>query len=615
MTGGDGLFLLSFCPPKDNKNRPSPCVIAVAFLVILVGWPGAARADKAAELAGWLDEDAPVLVRVDLEQWELAVDGYRKSGLPGASQAVFLASAGAAALLGFDPLVTAGWFRAGFDGTGMILGSFGAIDHAAASRLTAAGTGPPPLWRGRLVLSVDDPADADASMKRLGKLPGAAAIDDAAGIAALVGADPKVARQLAASLRKLDVRAVAALPEGLGVLFVRRRGAVAVIDVLQPFGAERMKWKRDQQAVLDALGRTTSGAARRLRSGAGTSLANEGITIWLDATGSVELATRLEDDQFLRAGLSPGSAFRRPPVCSQFRELVATGAFDDLSLSLHLSTSNGAKYTRRARVLSRYGLRGAYKLAGRLLVEHDGLGSLPALAKSNAAAGATYLRTVEPLRSLPRPALLRGPRRELHAAVSACGTGADLALFGFGWPQYLGMFLDDVASVDADAAVLLRSLRNGLAVLRTASGAGRARWKFGVEASFEPAVQPLLDQYLDLVFAARRAASERGVGYTVWSQGPLQPFRRTHQQKVVYGITSDPALTAQLVRLTHDRPTASTRLLAAALIHPGRTLTPLADDVPLAHLLLPLALRIDMIDVRTHLGADVLETVAAARYH
>ncbi|HUH02441.1 MAG TPA: hypothetical protein VML75_10620 [Kofleriaceae bacterium] len=566
-------------------------------------------------LAGWLDEDAPVLVRVDLEQWELAVDGYRNSALPGASRTVFLASAGAAALLGFDPLVTAGWFRAGFDGTGMILGSFGAIDHAAAGRLTDAGTGPTPLWRGRMVLSVDDPAAADASMKRLGTLPGVASIEDAAGVAAVVGSAPGLARQLAASLRKLEVRAVAALPNGLGVLFVRRLGAVAVFDILQPFGTERMEWKRDQQAVLAALARTPAGAAGRLTSGAGKSLATEGITVWLDATGSIALATRLENDRLLRAGLASGSAFRRPTVCRQFSELVATGAFDDLSLSLHLSTLNGTKYNRKAQILSRYGLRGAYKLAGRLMVEHDGLGSVSALANSDAAAAATYLRTLEPLRTLPRPALLRGPRRELHGAVTACGSGADLALFAFGWPQYLGMFLDDVASVDAEAAVLVGALRNGLAVLRTASGAGRASWQFGVQASFEPAAQPLLDKYLDLVFAARREVSAPGGSYTVWSQGPLQPFRHTRQETLVYGIASEPALTARLVRGARATSPAASRLLAEALIHPARTLAPLAGEEPLARLLLPLASRFDVIGVRSHLGSDVLETVAAARYH
>lgn len=511
--------------------------LLVAVLLAL-GQVRAARADPTTDLARHLDGDVTAVLRLDFTELENLVELYRTSGRPGAENTVLLASAAGLAGLGFDPLVAAGWLAAGFDSTAPILIGLAAIDEqAAAARF--GGAAKRPVWRSRLIARAADPPRAEATLRKLaGLLPDLYPVTPANGsaLSRALGTtgDPAA---LVAELGRAGVVVAGRLPAPDTLILAHLDRDTVIVDLLSGFAAP-LRWRDDRGAITRLLGRRPRPAlAARLGRGAAARLRGPGTVLWLDPRRLLIVHEALRQQTALaERRRDPGASVEpRPAACQSFDQIADAGPFTDLALTFRV-TLRDASHGPRVAMTTAWGLRAAYRLAASLLVEDDGLlDPRDAVAHHGAAlAAVTHLRGLDPLRHLPRPALLDRRRPDIQLALEQCGAAAGAVLIGFGWPQLLGAKLDEIASIDPDAATLVGAARNAaLAVrhigpqLRTLIGAG--------ELSFDPAAAPLIEKYYRTVFGGPNSRRFGGLRFTTWGHGRIRPYRLAHDDHPRYG--------------------------------------------------------------------------------
>jgi hypothetical protein len=592
-------------------RRSALAGVALAAVVAAPG-PAAAAPNQTAALARQLDGDAPLASRADIPQLEQLIALARRTGLPGANQTAFLVSAGATALVGFDPLSSAGWFYGGFDGDGAILASYGAIDGKAARAAAArGGKGAAVFWRSRLVIPVDDAGRADSSLRRFARLPGMASTGSAGAVGRLLGTGNGGAA--ARALRANGVVAVGKLPVVETLIFLRRKGAVAIVDLLTPFGGVPVRWDRDRARLQRLVGRAPTGLA--VTGGAAATLRKPGLTLWADATAAYDAAGLLELDLDLRlrragAGGLPGLT-NRPKVCASFRDVVTAGPFEDVAFRAAVGTPvRRTTWHASLRAGLTWGLRGPFKLANHFLVADDRLLDPGRMQGTIPLAGAIYLKSLEPIRTLPRPKVYQLERPELRYTLAGCGVRAVPTTALFGWPQLLAMFLDQVAGIHPQAAALVRGTRNsGFAFRQLALH--RSGLRGFVEGSFDPAVVPYLDRYLDALFGARRAANEpHQRPHTTWGAGPIRPYRWTRGGVAVVGAAFDPKMVGW--RMSRPKPPARSvkKLLAEIYLEPAPAVKQLLPEAPWLKPLVALAGQLGQISLHTRFDQGTLESFA-----
>lgn len=550
---------------------------AIALLVVAASAAPARAADKTSALAAHLHHDAALAARVDPAHLEGLVEQYKSSGLAAASRQVFIASAAAVAILGFDPLVEAGWYAAGLDGGAPVLAS-----------VARAGNG----WHLRVVLAVDDRGKVDRSLARVaGVVPGLAPVTpaNAGTLARALGVRDGAA--LVAVLRKHGAIRAGVIPGlGLGVA-VRRAGDVAFVDVVM------------NADLAQAVSQATRGLG--VQAGAARRLAAPGMTLWLHGERAYDELDRLHRT-LLGSGIGGDEA-----ICAGFRELVTGGPFVDLALSTEVRDAPPkSRYSARARLGLTWGLRGPYKLAASFLLADDRLADPQHMVRSEgaSAAGATYLRTLAPLRSLPRPRILAGSRRDLLWGLANCGPAAPVTGWLMGWPQIAAMMVDNLAAVHADAAALVAGTRNALFGVQRAS-LDRNKLQAFAEASVEPARAAQVEGYFDSLFGARKPHTG-GRGWTGWGTGRLLPYRwDTAGKRPVFGAGMQRSAVGWRMR-RHTPSQSKGRLLAELHLHPARLATQLSPELPWLVPLRSLANRVSPIAIHTQFDRDTLESFA-----
>jgi len=299
--------------------------------------------------------------------------------------------------------------------------------------------------------------------------------------------------------------------------------------------------------------------------------------------------------------------------CRELDQIAATGPFEDVALSATLSGTRNA----RLQVAAEWTLRGAYPLAAALPVADDGTVDPQDLLSSRAAsvAGAVYLRSLAPLRALPRPRLLAHPD-DLTSRLSGCGPGSMEVLWLLGWPQYIGMIADQLARVHPDAERALAATRNLGFAVKTAS-MDRKKVLGAVEASIDPAARPLFESWLDLVFGARtaRPAAARLPARTSWGRGPMRPWTMRAGGATVIGAGMGER--AAEWYLTLSRPSRSPRPDLIAEVHgrADRLWGQLGPELPELAPGKALWNRLQGFTITLRLGSDTLAAVAEMGIH
>jgi hypothetical protein len=451
-----------------------------AVLVIVAGVLAAPTSSAAArDHLGFLDRDAAVLVRIDLDHLERSIAATRRTSSAVDRGAAALAAV-ARARAGFDPLTAAGWRAAGFDPARPVFASALALDAHAAETSRRRGSSPSVSWRSRVVLPLADAAQAEATARRLaGLIPG---------LHEVASGGPVL---LAGQLPGTGVRIVAS-----------RRGDAILLDVLTPRAGTV-----DHAAARRAAARTGSGAP----PAAARSLAGPGIAIWTSpdrVLAAFALAER------------PGRGEPQPATiaqeCGGFLQLAERGALADLEL--RLLAEPGALRAR-----ARWAIREGSALAAHLEPAES-------IVVPPAQAQLLFAWTIDRparLAALPRPPALDRPSRDVRRHAAACGPGSLLVLWAFGWPELAGAFFDQLARVGPRAGAIAGSVGPGAGAVRTL-GPDIDQLLAAIEiAAREPAdVLAQIDGLLDVIFGARRAGptpTEK-----VWGKGRLRPYRRSH---------------------------------------------------------------------------------------
>lgn len=571
-----------------------------AALLLATGSRPAAAAPR--DLMDYLDGDAPVVARIDLQTWEQTVQLYRTSGAPGATRTVFVASAAAVALIGFDPLVRAGWYRAGVDADEPVVASFGAIDTK----------GPPGtrFWRARVVMAVDDVGKLNATVTKLaGVIPGMTAVvpGKAGEVATAVGAPASSGTSVVAALRKAGVQAVGRVPVIGTLVAIHRMGGALVIDLLTPTRGDALSWSRHGAAVLARLARVPNAVRQRTKHGAAARLTGPGTVVWADATGLYDLQRRLEHELAARIG-GPDPA-NEDKVCAGFRDIVTSGPFTDIAASIDIRPGSSHSYSASIHTDLVYGLRGAFRLAKAMLVADDQLIDAKGMANAGAVvAGQLYLESLAPLRALPRPKVLELQRQELRWTMLNCTSSAMTSLALFGWPQAMGMVLDEIAHVDPEAAKLVAGARNTAFALRKVGG-GMGHLRGFVEMSVTPDVAAYPARYFATVWGAKRVVTKGSQKVDTWGKGPMRPYHLPIHGHDVFGIAFQPRSLAWRVAHRMLGTRSVDRLVAEVYLQPDQLIQQLAPTSHWAAALLPIASRLGDASLHTQFGADTLESV------
>ncbi len=586
--------------------------VLVAVLSVACALASGSRPATAAprDLLDYLDGDAPVLTRVDLETWEQAVQLYRTSGLPGATKTVFLASAAASAVIGFDPLVRAGWYRAGIDADVPVVASFGALDQP--------GTRGTRFWRARVVMAVDDARKLDASVARVaGVVPGMTPVapGNAAAVAAAAGAAKGSGPQVVAALRAAGVQAVGRLPL-LGTLIAIHRmgrgsGGALVVDLLTPANGTSLSWSRDGRAVLARLARVPRVVRARIKHGAAARLTGPGAVVWADATGLYDLHRQLQHELYLRLtgrGVPAGDPDNEAEICAGFRDIVTGGPFTDIAAAVDIRPGRGsAGASIHTDVV--YGLRGAFKLARSMIVADDQLLDAKGMTSAGAVvAGELFLKSLAPLRALPRPKVLKLERQELRWTLLNCSPPAWTALALFGWPQALGMVLDEVAKIHPQAATLVAGTRNTAFAFRQL-GDSVAHMRGFVELSMTSKAAAYPPQYFAAVWGRKQSAKRREQVVNTWGNGPLRPYHLPIAGHDVFGVAFTPRAVSWRIDHLLTAPRSLDRLVAEIYVAPAHLIQQLAPTSGWAAALAPIANRLLGASLHTQFGADTLESV------
>ena len=583
-------------------RRAASFAVLAAACALTTGSRQAAAAPR--NLMDYLDGDAPVVTRVDLETWEKAVQLYRTSGAPGASRAVFVASAAAVALIGFDPLVRAGWYRAGVDADLPVVASFGARD-----RKGSPGTR---FWRARVVMAVDDVGKLNATVTRLaGVIPGMTAVGPAkaSAVATAVRAPASNGKAVVAALRRAGVQAVGRVP-GIGTLIaIHRMGGALVVDLLTPAMSAKLSWPRDGAAVLTRLARVPNVVRKRAAHGAAARLSKPGVVVWADAPGLYDLQRHLQHELALRIGVGANDPANDDKVCAGFRDIVTAGPFTDIAASIDIRPGSAMSAGASIHADLVYGLRGAFKLARAMLVADDQLIDAKGMANADAViAGQLFLKSLAPLRTLPRPKVLKLQRQELRWTMLNCTSSAWTSLALFGWPQAMGMMLDEVANIDPEAAKLVAGARNTAFAFREVGG-GMGRLRGFVEMSVTPDVAAYPARYFATVWGAKKVVTKSNQKVDTWGKGPMRPYHLPIAGHDVFGIALQPRSLGWRVdhRLLGTRKVD--RLVAEVYLQPDHLLRQLAPTADWAAALQPIANRLLLASLHTQFGADTLENV------
>lgn len=521
-------------------------------LLLLLAVPARpARADTAGDLAQWLDADAPVAFRVDATEIEEGVDFYRRSGLPGAVQTVFVTSAASTALLGFDVLTARSWQSAGFDSTAPILGTIAAIDSAAVERIIARdGKGAEHLyWRSRLALRTSDRKRAEATLRKLARLaPGASEITAAntALVAGVLGAPAARGPAIVRALKQHNAIVAARDPLFGQLIFVHMQGDVVIVDLLAPFDGSSLDWQRDRKALLAALARKPGkrSLAARLGKGAARRLAEPGTVLWVQPEKLLAALRAHEQAELLRASpnrhIDPANLPWRDPLCIDLGRALASGAFTDMAIVTRLKSATG-RGPRSLESRVEWGLRPGLSLAAALLAEDDRLidAGWQVDKHGAVAAGAIFLRSFDALRTLPRPKLMQGNMASTLRSLHRCGAHRAAALALFAWPQLAGQLLDEIAAIHPQARTLVGSARNAAFAIQRAS-ARRRDLVAAVEQSFAEPADDLLARYFADLFGAKADHATSGRRYRTWGRGPIRPYRREVASRPIFGFGLNP---------------------------------------------------------------------------
>jgi hypothetical protein len=472
--------------------------VLAAFLALFGVFAAPTAAAAAAhDHAAFLDRDATVVVRVDLDHLERALVAARRASSTIDTGAAALAAV-ASARAGWNPLAAEGWRAAGFDPDRPILASALAIDGSAADAALRSGKRPALWWRSRIVLPVADPERATQAARRAAQLlPGLQ-----------VGAPSRHA-VVEGRLAGTSVRIV-----------VQRKGDAFLVDALAPFAGID-----DEASARRAAARPGTGAPPP----AAASLAEPGLALWTAPDRVItayELAARWERARRIERAL--GHASDLPvvgdPACRAFHGLAATGALADLELRLRAEPD-------RLRARARWTIRDSSQLAAHLE-------TAPAVIHPPARAQLAFAWTIahpSRLAALPRPSELDRPSREVRRHASACGIGGRLILWAFGWPELAGAFFHQLANVGPRSKTIADSVGPGAGAAR-ALGPDLDRVVAAVEIVARDAggVSGHLDELFDSIFGGRRAGP--AAIEHLWGQGRLKPYRRTHREgAMTYG--------------------------------------------------------------------------------
>jgi hypothetical protein len=302
----------------------------------------------------------------------------------------------------------------------------------------------------------------------------------------------------------------------------------------------------------------------------------------------------------------------RPPArCADVDAIAASGAFEDLALSV---TVVPGRNRSRILVAAEWTLRRGYGLSSALRIGDDRVLDPQELVVGNrsaALAGAVYLRELAPLRALPRPPLLASTDR-VSAAAIGCGDRATGIAWMFGWPQLFGQFVHEVAAVHPDAERALRALRNAGFAVRNAS-TRRPKLVATVEASMDPGVSKLVEGWFDLAFGARaqvRARDPRVPAHTTWGKGPLRPWSLRSAGTHLFGAGMGDGATRWY--LQQGRPSRPQRpdLIAEVYADLGTLWRQIEPELPELAAGKALWHRMRNLSATLRLGTETLEAVA-----
>jgi hypothetical protein len=478
--------------------------------------PRAAAAD--AELEAWLDPDAPVAIRLEAGELE-RLAGLARSIGGEAGGVTALATLGGVRFLGFDPLSRRGWQSAGLDGDAPAMLQLPAIDSAATDKVyrelgrTSGQWGThrddsPPLWRSRLVVRAADPARAIAALTGGRLVDRATAVEAgrAAELAAVLGASRGRGAAVVRDLAALGVVAVATVPDAGALLFVRRKDAVVVVDLIAPFAGDALEWRRDRDALRAALGRRGRGNGGA--AGRAAALAGPGLVLWTHPLGLYHVGQAYRASEQLRLRFAGGALPDLARGCGKLRSLEKA-TLTDLAVALRVEE-------RALMVTARYGHRGP--LAGALApADHPVVAGLAATDLH----GRLAVAQLAAVRRLARPALHAGGWDAVWQQTGWCGEGATALVYGFSWPELAALWLDELVAAMPEVAPVIGGLGSvGVALDQVA--AARTDLLGVVEIAADSAALELVAAGLDAVFGTSRDR-ERPRPHRAWGRGPLHP--------------------------------------------------------------------------------------------
>ena len=504
-------------------------IAAVAAGSVAFGPAHSLAAPPTQELAGWLDPDAAIVLKLDPAQIENVgeVAGAAGGKLAAAVDVVSMISQGA---VGFDVTRAAAWTDAGFDGPFLV--QVTAIDATAADKIYKT-LGAARSWtaktyrsltmtyfRGRIAIPVSDFGRAKATLSKIRLLPQLYPVnsDSAADIATVLGAaSPKSLKGLVRWLRGRGVFLVGRVDGLDATVFARRASSdLIIIDVLASYAGGPVVWHRDKKE-LDALlvrgGK--SGLAKRLASGGGKQLSESGSAIWMSPVELWDVATALGRREILRA-LADGELPPRPTearICKSFGEIAHSGAFEDVALRWDVGD-------REIAIAAAWGLRTRYALDTALATEDDRLPSPGPRAELSAAA-VLYLAGTQKLRAMARPDAMSS-WDELWSRIDRCGDRASILVGVFGWPQVAGLFLDELAGLDPSARAAVDGIGNAAVAVSKLSWSANSAVGAG-EVAFDPAGAGAVQSYARAVFGQRKRHKQPRA-HSTWGRGAIRPY-------------------------------------------------------------------------------------------
>ncbi len=513
------------------KHRLSTVTSAAAALCLFaLSTGGVAHAGVTDDLARWLDRDTPIVIRTEPLQLQRATERAIWLGIPEAARARDLSRVLGQSGLGADLLTRRGWHDAGFDASAPILMGLAAINAPAmTSAINAARRGrlvAPPIWRNRIVMRVRDPGRVDSLVKRVARLmpmlSGVSTVETPL-IARLLKASVMQSLRLAAELKRRGVLAVGYIDPLQSYVFVFRRGNTLIVDVLGTFNGVRPTWTRMRSRMLSVLDRGAGRFSRRLSSGAATMLRAPGTAVWIDAVrlyDAVDAFRKLNILSMFFAGVLGNRIPSPTATCASFRRVARAGPFKDMAVRSMIRT-------RSIELETAWGMRTLFKMSAPFIIQNDQL-PLPKVGpRGPVATGALFVRGLGALRAVPRPAALQSSFWQTWRDAARCGRAATSTLGLFGWPQLLGLFMNDLAKINSSARTLVDGTRNAVLSLRKYSSQLKGLELTVAASGTKPAMNAARRMVRTLFgrpTTHRRKGGPIATPITTWGSGPMRPF-------------------------------------------------------------------------------------------